>query len=126
MRPAAGRPGGLGVRCFHSSAPGAPLVTDWSQQDRTGRHHGASATRAHALSGSNVDVLVPNAQGQIDDLGALSAPEDLQDDVDQMLADAQTALDGLTDDPELVSGNEDPFADVYAQATEDRFDGLRR
>lgn len=63
------------------------------------------------------DVLAPNVQDQIDGIKALRAPADLEDDVDQMLSDAQTAVDKFKDDPVAVfSSEEDPFADVNVQA----------
>lgn len=64
------------------------------------------------------DSVAPNIQAQIDDLEALNPPEDLQDDVDQMLAEAQTVLDGIIDDPEGAFTDENPFAEVDALATE--------
>lgn len=65
------------------------------------------------------DTLAPLIQDQIDGIEELNPPEDLEDDVDQMLADVQTVLDGITDDPESLFGaEEDPFAEVNAQATE--------
>lgn len=68
------------------------------------------------------DTLAPSVQGQIDDLEALSPPEELQEPVDEMLADAQTALadmrESADNDPEaFFAAEEDPFVDVNAQAT---------
>ncbi len=63
------------------------------------------------------DILEPAVQGQIDGLNELSPPADLEDDVDQMLSAAQTALDKINDDPVAAfTGEEDPFANVNAQA----------
>lgn len=63
------------------------------------------------------DVLVPSVQGQINDLKALSPPADLEDEVDKLLADAQTALDKVKADPvPALNGPEDPFADVNVRA----------
>ena len=67
------------------------------------------------------DTLAPSIQGQIDDLEALSPPEELQEPVDEMLADARTALDDMREtaanDPEaFFASEENPFADVNAQA----------
>ncbi len=65
------------------------------------------------------DVIVPNVQGQIDGIKALNPPADLDEKVDQMLADAQTAVDKIKDDPvAALSGEVDPFADANVQATE--------
>lgn len=67
------------------------------------------------------DELVPNIQAQIDGIGDLEPPEELADDVEKLLADAQTALDELAqlaeDDPSsLLRQEQDPFADVNEQA----------
>jgi hypothetical protein len=66
------------------------------------------------------DTVAPLIQGQIDSGEALNPPEDLQDEVEQWLADVQTVLDGITDDPESIFGPEaeDLFAEVDAQASE--------
>ncbi|MGH9085464.1 MAG: hypothetical protein ACRDYW_08425 [Acidimicrobiales bacterium] len=69
------------------------------------------------------DVLIPSVQEQVDDLGELEPPDDLSADVEQMLDDAQGALDRLEeqvqDDPEaFLEQEEDPFADANAQANE--------
>lgn len=64
------------------------------------------------------DTLVPSVQGQIAALRALTPPEDLADQVDTFLTDAESALGEVESDPSLVaaSGSDDPFADVNAQA----------
>jgi hypothetical protein len=64
------------------------------------------------------DGLVENVQQQLDDLGELQPPEDLEDDVDALLEDAQAALDEVKDQSpeELFNQEEDPFAEVNAQA----------
>ena len=63
------------------------------------------------------ETVVPKVQEQIDGIKKLSPPSDLEDDADQMIADAQEALDKIKDDPaSALSGEEDPFADVNAQA----------
>ncbi len=65
------------------------------------------------------DVVVPNVQRQIDGIKGLNPPADLDEEVDLLLADAQTALDKIKDDPVAVlSGEVDPFADANAKATE--------
>jgi hypothetical protein len=66
---------------------------------------------------------IPSIQKQIDDLGDLEPPENMSDDVDQLLDDAQAALDDLEeqieDDPNaFLNSDEDPFADVNQQAGE--------
>ena len=69
------------------------------------------------------DVLVPNVQAQLDAIAALTPPEEIADDVTQLLDDANAALDEIRDDPSLVAAGEsdDPFTDVNKQP-----DGLRR
>lgn len=57
------------------------------------------------------DTLVPNVQGQIDDLRALGIPEGDEDTVNGILDDAEAALADIEADPSvLAQGN--PFADV--------------
>jgi hypothetical protein len=69
------------------------------------------------------DTLIPSVQTQIDELGDLEPPDELADAYEQLLDDAQQALDDLEeqvqDDPEsLLQQEEDPFAEVNAQAEE--------
>lgn len=64
------------------------------------------------------DTLAPLVQDQIDGLEALNPPEDLQDDVDELLAEAQATLDSITDDPASIFGDDNPFADADAMAIE--------
>lgn len=64
------------------------------------------------------ETLVPNVQGQLDDLGELQAPPELEADVEALLADAQTALDEVQADPQSLLSGGDPFADANQQATE--------
>lgn len=66
------------------------------------------------------EVLVPSVQGQIGAIGALTPPEDLADQVDSFLSEAQDALDEVEADPSLLaaSENDGPFAGVNATATE--------
>ncbi len=62
------------------------------------------------------DTLVPNIQGQIDDIRDLTPPEDIADDVTAALDDAQTELDSIADDPSSLS--DDSFSDVNQQLTD--------
>ncbi len=64
------------------------------------------------------DTLAPLVQDQIDGLEAPNPPEDLQDDVDELLAEAQATLDAITDDPESILGDDNPFANADAMAIE--------
>jgi len=68
-----------------------------------------------------LEGLVPDVQSQIDDISALEPPDEMADAVETFLDDAQATLDELeqqaTDDPSAVfSEDEDPFAEVNAQA----------
>jgi len=70
-----------------------------------------------------VDVFLPDVQSQIDDVRALEPPDELADEVEEFLDNAQATLDELeqqaADDPSSVfSEDEDPFAEVNAQANE--------
>lgn len=64
------------------------------------------------------ETLVPSIQGQLDGLGELQAPPELEADVETLLADAQSALGEIEADPESVLSGGDPFADVNQQATD--------
>ena len=57
------------------------------------------------------DVLVPNVQDQLDAIGELNPPEEIADDVDAMLEEAESALDEVGDmsAEEIMSTEEDPF-----------------
>lgn len=61
------------------------------------------------------DALVPNIQGQIDDIRALQPPADQADQVTAFLDQAQSILDGVEADPSSIQG--DPFAPVNKMAT---------
>jgi len=57
------------------------------------------------------DTLVPNVQGQIDDIRALGIPEGDEAVVNGFLDDAEGVLDDLEADPSLLDKG-DPFAAV--------------
>jgi hypothetical protein len=63
-------------------------------------------------------VLVPNVQGQVDAIRALTPPEDLADQVDTFLADAEDALAQVSDDPSLLLTSDDngPFSSISQEA----------
>jgi hypothetical protein len=61
------------------------------------------------------DVLVPNVQGQIDDIRDLDAPEDIQDDLNATLDQAEEILDQISDDPSIAFSDEDPFDEINAE-----------
>lgn len=60
-------------------------------------------------------TIVPNVQREIDQLGELSPPEDDEAEVDSILTQAQSALDEIKAEPQLVATG-DPFADVNKKA----------
>ncbi|WP_243057946.1 hypothetical protein [Nocardioides sp. SR21] len=73
---------------------------------------------AEDVEGFVQDVLVPNIQGQHDDLEELVPPEDDQDTFDDMLAALQEGLDQLSDDPSLITSDSDIFGDANEEAQE--------
>ena len=62
------------------------------------------------------DTVVPSIQGQIDDLSALTPPSGDEDTVNNILDEAQTALDQVKDDPSAITGKDDPFAQANQDA----------
>lgn len=66
------------------------------------------------------ETAIPIIQGQIDDIGELQPPAELESDVDELLTAAQSALDELEADPAagLGGGGPDPFAPVNEMALE--------
>jgi hypothetical protein len=65
------------------------------------------------------DTLVPEIQGQLDALGDLNPPEDLEADVDNLLQVAQSSLDEIKDGgPQILLSGQDPFAEANRLATE--------
>ena len=68
------------------------------------------------------DVLIPNVTEQLDELDALSPPEELEADVDALVEDGEAALDEISElieeDPEGFFEGEDPFEAVNAKAGE--------
>lgn len=57
------------------------------------------------------DTLVPNVQGQIDDL-RVGIPEDDEETVSGILDDAESVLEELEADPLALRGGADPFAEI--------------
>jgi hypothetical protein len=80
----------------------------------------ATSPDAAAFAVFYADVIAPSVAGQLDDLDALAAPADIEDEVDKLLADARAALASFSElvaaDPESAFSGDDPFADVDAQA----------
>jgi len=69
------------------------------------------------------DTFEENVSGQIDAIDDLVPPDDIADDVDEILADARDDLDTfvtlIRDDPEAAfAQEEDPFADVSERLTD--------
>jgi hypothetical protein len=79
----------------------------------TGPNEQPSAEQAEAFA---EEVVVPGVQGQIDDIRALEAPEDVQDDLDAALDDAEAVVDEIAVDPTVITSEEDPFEEeVFPQ-----------
>ena len=64
-----------------------------------------------AFSGFVTDTLIPNVQGQIDQLRK-GIPEPDEDGVNGILDDAEAVLGTLEDDPMSLQGETDPFAEI--------------
>jgi hypothetical protein len=69
--------------------------------DEAGRALGDHPSKAQLADFSN-NTLVPNIQGQIDDVRALGAPSTEEEQVSAFLSAAQEAVDRLKADPSLV------------------------
>lgn len=65
-----------------------------------------------------VDVLVPNVQGQHDDIDALGAPEGDEDDVQAILDALQEGIDAVEADPSLITSSDDPLGEASDLAGE--------
>src|SRR3954462_15028619 len=77
---------------------------------------GPAGQDAASLDAFVTDTLVPNIQGQIDDLNDLTPPDDIADDVSTALDDAQTELDSISDDPSSLGPGS--FSDVNQELTD--------
>lgn len=58
------------------------------------------------------ETLVPEIQGQIDDIRALTPPEGDEDEVSAILDAAQDGVDQIEQDPSSVQGEDDPFQEA--------------
>jgi hypothetical protein len=58
------------------------------------------------------ETLVPNVQGQIDQIRALGIPEADQDEINSILDDAEADVNKVKDDPSIIVQEGDPFSDV--------------
>lgn len=65
-----------------------------------------------------VDILVPNIQGQHDDIADLGAPEGDEDDVEAILDALQEGIDAVEADPSLITSSDDPLAEASELAGE--------
>jgi hypothetical protein len=67
------------------------------------------------------DTVIPNIQGQIDAISALSPPSGDEDQVQAIVDAAQSALDKAKSDPSLLTdqggGQSDPFAEANQLAS---------
>jgi hypothetical protein len=65
------------------------------------------------------DTLVPEIQGQLDAIGGLNPPEDLEADVDNLLQVARSSLDRIKDGgPQVLLSEQDPFAEANQLAAD--------
>jgi hypothetical protein len=66
------------------------------------------------------DEVVPSIEQQIDELRDLNPPEDIEDEFEELLDDAQQAADDLGDSSaeELFAEETDPFEEVNRRAAE--------
>jgi hypothetical protein len=62
------------------------------------------------------DTLVPNVQGQIDDIRSLGIPDEDADQVNSVLDEAEQITNDIADDPSKVQG--DPYASINKQLTD--------
>jgi hypothetical protein len=64
------------------------------------------------------DTVLPNIQSQIDGIRALTPPEGDEEQVTAILDAAQEAIDESEQDPSVVTGGDDPFAEANQLAEE--------
>jgi hypothetical protein len=64
------------------------------------------------------DAVIPSIESQIEDIRALGAPDEGAEELDAALSDAEDALDEVRSNPEILTGGDDPFADVNKQLAE--------
>ncbi len=64
-----------------------------------------------------LDIFTSEIEGQLDDIEALSPPDDLAEDVDNLIESAREVVEDARDaGPEILLSQEDPFADVNTLA----------
>jgi hypothetical protein len=64
------------------------------------------------------DTVLPNIQSQIDGIRALTPPEGDEEQVTAILDAAQEAIDESEQDPSVITGGDDPFAEANRLAGE--------
>ena len=62
------------------------------------------------------DTVVPNVQGQIDDIRSLGIPDEDADQVNSVLDDAEQITNDIADDPSKVQG--DPYGPINKELTD--------
>ncbi len=65
-----------------------------------------------------VDEVAPSIQDQIDQVAELTPPEGDEDLVEQFVDQANRDLDAVEEDPSVLAGDTDPFADTSQVAEE--------
>lgn len=66
-----------------------------------------------------LEVILTNVRGQLDDIEELSPPEDLEDDVDDLISSARDEADALEEaGVAAIESGEPPFAESNAKAGE--------
>lgn len=66
-----------------------------------------------------LDVILTNVRGQLDDIEALSPPEDLEGDVEDLISTAREEADALEDaGVDSIESGETPFEESNAKAEE--------
>ncbi|MGH2923504.1 MAG: hypothetical protein ACRDKH_05690 [Solirubrobacterales bacterium] len=66
------------------------------------------------------EIFVPGVQSQIDGIRELQPPEEIEGEVTEFLDTAETALDGVEEDPSAFGDEqaEDPFAEATQMASD--------
>lgn len=66
------------------------------------------------------DEVIPGIEQQIEELGELNPPEEIEDDFEQLLEDAEAALDEVRDmsGEEILAEETDPFAEINEKSEE--------
>ena len=65
-----------------------------------------------------IDELLPLVQDQVDQIRDLDGPEDITEEVNELLDETEQVLEDIADDPEAAFSGDDPFADVAPELTD--------